>query len=217
MGIQSFREHCRSLDESFDKPYPWTTSRVSFTDFHATFVAIATPTPQDKNSLSTGKAPINRYSVDFVKRTDQRVFVDGEDTHPWEFTFELTQGEDNPAKWSAEAHPQYGITQTGHAFTVFATVIAVMKAFIAHHHPGIIYFSAHERSRAKLYDRFITQVGVSVSGYVGHKLTKAMRSRGGSRPPRLTSAPDWIDDGNYVIARQSIPLKTILSTTDYDA
>ena len=217
MGIQSFREHCRSLDESFDKPYPWTTSRVSFTDFHATFVAIATPTPQDKNSLSTGKAPINRYSVDFVKRTDQRVFVDGEDTHPWEFTFELTQGEDNPAKWSAEAHPQYGITQTGHAFTVFATVIAVMKAFIAHHHPGIIYFSAHERSRAKLYDRFITQVGVSVSGYVGHKLTKAMRSRGGSRPPRLTSAPDWIDDGNYVIARQSIPLKTILSTIDYDA
>ena len=212
MGIQSFREHCRSLDESFDKPYPWTTSRVSFTDFHATFVAIATPTP-----LSTGKAPINRYSVDFVKRTDQRVFVDGEDTHPWEFTFELTQGEDNPAKWSAEAHPQYGITQTGHAFTVFATVIAVMKAFIAHHHPGIIYFSAHERSRAKLYDRFITQVGASVSGYVGHKLTKAMRSRGGSRPPRLTSAPDWIDDGNYVIARQSIPLKTILSTTDYDS
>ena len=137
--MQSFREHCRSLDESFDKPYPWTTSRVGFTDFHATFVAPATPTP-----LSTGKAPINRYSVDFVKRMDQRVFVDGEDTHPWEFTFELTQGEDNPAKWSAEAHPQYGITQTGHAFTVFATVIAVMKAFIAHHHPGIIYFSAHE-------------------------------------------------------------------------
>ena len=212
MGIQSFREHCRSLDESFDKPYPWTTSRVGFTDFHATFVAPVTPTP-----LATGKAPINRYSVDFVKRTDQRVFVDDEDTHPWEFTFELTQGEDNPAKWSAEAHPQYGITQTGHAFTVFATVIAVMKAFIAHHHPGIIYFSAHERSRAKLYDRFITQVGASVSGYVGHKLTKAMRPRGGSRPPRLTSAPHWIDDGNYVIARQSIPLKTILSTTDYDA
>ena len=206
MGIQSFREHCRSLDESFDKPYPWTTSRVSFTDFHATFVAPATPT-----SLSTGKAPINRYSVDFVKRVDQRVFVDGEDTHPWEFTFELTQGEDNPTKWSAEAHPQYGITQTGHAFTVFATVIAVMKAFIAHHRPGIIYFGAHERSRAKLYDRFITQVGAAVSGYVGHKLTKAMRPRG------LTSAPHWIDDDHYVIAKQSIPLKTILSTIDYDS
>ena len=200
--MQSFREHCRSLDESFDKPYPWTTSRVGFTDFHATFVAPATPTP-----LATGKAPINRYSVDFVKRMDQRVFVDGEDTHPWEFTFEV-YGADARATIKHATKNPYGITQTGHAFTVFATVIDIMKAFIARQHPSVIYFSARESSRARLYDRFITHVGASVSGYAGHKLTAAMRPRG------LTSAPDWIGPGNYVIAKQAIPLKTILTAID---
>ena len=194
--MRSFQEYCLSLDESLDTPYPWAISGL----------------PSDHRYLATfdvpGTTPM-RYRVDFAKHTGQRIQWNGEDVHPWEFTFEV-YGADARATIKHATKNPYGITQTGHAFTVFATVIDIMKAFIARQHPSVIYFSAHESSRARLYDRFITHVGASVSGYAGHKLTAAMRPRG------LTSAPDWIGPGNYVIAKQAIPLKTILTAIDSD-
>ena len=198
--MHSFREYCLSLDESLDAPFPWTTTHVGSDNYRAMFdvTSKAGQTP----------APL-RYQVDFAKHAEQRIWWSGEDVHPWEFTFEVS----GKYKQSGEANKRaadnpYGITQTGHAFTVFATVIEVMKAFIAHQHPSVIYFSAHESSRARLYDRFITQVGASVPGYVGHKLTAAMRPRGNVAP--------WIGPDNYVIAKKAIPLKTILTATDDD-
>jgi hypothetical protein len=200
--MRSFREYCLSLDESLDTPYPWTASHVNSDNYRVMF---AVP---DTSKAGQSQTPL-LYQVDFAKHTEQRIWWSGEDVHPWEFTFELAPRAAQVGSVSIKS--AYGITQTGHAFTVFATVIAVMKAFIAHQHPSVIYFSAHESSRARLYDRFITQVGASVPGYVGHKLTGAMRPRG------LTSAPDWIGPGHYVIAKQAIPLKTILTAVDSDA
>ena len=199
--MPSFREYCLSLDESLDAPYPWTTTHVGSDNYRAMFEVPGT------SKAGHPQTPL-RYQVDFAKHTEQRIWWSGEDVHPWEFTFEASGSGEADKR---AANNPYGITQTGHAFTVFATVIAVMKAFIAHQHPSVIYFSAHESSRARLYDRFITQVGASVPGYVGHKLTGAMRPRG------LTSAPDWIGPGHYVIAKQAIPLKTILTAVDSDA
>jgi len=196
----SFRKYCLSLDESLDTPYPWTTSHVNSDNYRAMFTVPAA------SKVGQPQTPL-LYQVDFAKHTEHRIWWSGEDVHPWEFTFELA-----PRSYaqvgSVSIKSAYGITQTGHAFTVFATVIDVMKAFVARQHPSVIYFSAHENSRVRLYDRFITQVGTSVPGYVGHKLTAAMRPRG------LTSAPDWIAADNYVIAKKAIPLKTILTAVD---
>ena len=196
--MPSFREYCLSLDESLDTPYPWTTTHAGSDNYRAMFEVPGT------SKAGHPQTPLH-YQVDFAKHTEQRIRWSGKDVYPWEFTFEASgSGEAN----KRAANNPFGITQTGHAFTVFATVIAVMKAFIAHQHPSVIYFSAHESSRARLYDRFITQVGASVPGYVGHKLTAAMRRPGNVAP--------WIGPGNYVIAKQAIPLKTILTAVDTD-
>lgn len=48
---------------------------------------------------------------------------------------------------------QTGITKTGQAFTIFATILAIMKDFVSTHHPNEIYFTADEPSRQKLYSR----------------------------------------------------------------
>jgi hypothetical protein len=208
MRIQSFREYCLSLDESLDTPYPWKTVGGDSDNYRAMFTVPATSKAgQPQTSLL--------YQVDFVKHTEQSILWGDEDVHPWNFSFELAPRAAQTAQArSLGIKSVHGITQTGHAFTVFATVIDVMKAFVARQHPSVIYFSAYESSRAKLYDRFITQVGASVPGYVGHKLTAAMRPQGGwTRLPtgRLATAPDWIDNDNYVIAKKAIPLKTILT------
>ena len=200
--MRSFQEYCLSLDESLDTPYPWTTTHAGSDNYRAMFEVPGTP------KAGHPQTPLH-YQVDFAKHTEQRIRWSGKNVYPWEFTFEVS----GKYKQSGEANKRaadnpYGITQTGRAFTVFATVIEVMKAFIAHQHPSVIYFSARESSRARLYDRFITQVGASVPGYVGHKLTAAMQRPGNVAP--------WIGPGNYVIAKKAIPLKTILTAIDSD-
>ena len=48
---------------------------------------------------------------------------------------------------------RYNITRTGHAFTVFATLIAILKDFVRQVEPSRLVFTAYEDSRKKLYRR----------------------------------------------------------------
>ena len=48
-----------------------------------------------------------------------------------------------------------GISGTGDAMRVLATVLVIMKDFLKREEPQIIVFTADEKSRRKLYDRMI--------------------------------------------------------------
>lgn len=48
----------------------------------------------------------------------------------------------------------WDITGSGDEIKVFATVVDIFKAFVAHYKPQVFYFAAKEPSRQKLYDRF---------------------------------------------------------------
>lgn len=52
-------------------------------------------------------------------------------------------------------HPEYGVTGTGNATSIFSTVIDIMRVF-RKRHPGFpVGFTAEEPSRKKLYSRLI--------------------------------------------------------------
>lgn len=61
----------------------------------------------------------------------------------------------------------YAVTGTGDSFRVMATVIDIVRAFIATEHPSEIQFSAKERSRRKLYERLLALVSKHIPGYRG--------------------------------------------------
>lgn len=53
---------------------------------------------------------------------------------------------------------QFDILGTGESIPIFATVAAILRDFTQRVHPVYIEFSAEERSRIKLYDRFIRMI-----------------------------------------------------------
>ena len=61
----------------------------------------------------------------------------------------------------------FGVTGSGEAFTVFASVIGALKEFIASIKPDTIVFDGSSASRVKLYDRFIAMVQRALPGYKG--------------------------------------------------
>jgi hypothetical protein len=118
------------ITEIFDKPYPWhwksQYSRASFT-------------------IDSGL----KYKVFFSRmyggRYDDGVPMD-------EFTFGLDErpDESNPAA----IEKLYSITGTGDQFKVFATVIDILKTYLNSQHPTVLYFSAKEPNRKRLYRHF---------------------------------------------------------------
>ena len=59
--------------------------------------------------------------------------------------------------------PTIDIIGNGKQFPVFATVVTIIKEFIAQHQPDLIMFTADEPSRRKLYRRLLSTI--SVPGY----------------------------------------------------
>jgi|ETN02SMinimDraft_2_1059926.scaffolds.fasta_scaffold17289_2 hypothetical protein len=57
------------------------------------------------------------------------------------------------------------ITNTGNAFTVFATIFAMLKEFVLKMKPKMFYFSAKEQSRRKLYQRFAKMIDKMLPQY----------------------------------------------------
>jgi len=58
------------------------------------------------------------------------------------------------------------ITGSGHAFTIFATLAAIVKEFLAHYQPTRLYFSGSEPSRIKLYRRLVQNISRLNPAYV---------------------------------------------------
>ena len=95
----------------------------------------------------------------------------------WEFVFSAQPS--SLAKWRL-AHPNprrndsdksgYGIISTGNEFKVMATVVAIIRDFIAKKRPGAITFNADEPSRRKLYTKMMPLVPAEFPGYRGGPL-----------------------------------------------
>jgi hypothetical protein len=89
--------------------------------------------------------------VSFFATTD-----DSADRDPVELTVRFSRDEDD--EWEIEfgANGQYGVTNKGDAFRIFATVTEAIEQFLQMPQGRIaetIYFTAKEPSRVKLYDR----------------------------------------------------------------
>lgn len=193
IDMQSFQEYCSVL-ESLETSYPWQMSQRRDADVYEAVFHVP---------IGPGVPKPLRYTVSFARHNEEN--IPGTDEPWWEFTF-AAHGEDsgysnskNDANWSQD------ITHTGHAFTIFATVIAIMKAFIAKQQPAIINFSAYEPSRQRLYDRFIKNVSSAISGYRGVKITTAMARANGYGP----NGPEWLTPNDYLIVNRKISLKMV--------
>lgn len=61
----------------------------------------------------------------------------------------------------------FGVTGTGDARKVFATVIDIVKKYVGEHHPANITFTASEPSRIRLYDAFLKRLDRELPDYEG--------------------------------------------------
>ena len=132
------------LKEAFTQPVPWQWTEKDAVSAYAKF------------TVDGLDYRVTFDAIDSFVRAGQRKVLQ------WEFQFRLAQS-------PSEEKSRYGISGTGHAFTVFATVIDILKAFIKAYNPPEIEFSANtnEPSRVKLYRRFIQQIKNEIPGYVG--------------------------------------------------
>jgi hypothetical protein len=195
----SFREHCQ-LDEVFTKPLPIeVTMRPQA--WTAGFTVPASPDDPrgrwaDKDyevnfSQREGRArrwPATGFGLTIPKELNTSNVA-------WELTFQSDDQADS-----------FGVTGTGQAFTVFATVIHALKVFVQKTRPRpFIVFTAKEASREKLYDRFVRMVKRAVPGMHGFKLinTPAVRHVLGNQ---LTGSAGL---SSYVIVPTHISLKTV--------
>jgi len=89
----------------------------------------------------------------------------------WDITFSVS---------SLDSHGGYGeedtITDTGNAIAVFSTVIDIVQETVAHHNIQNLYFTAHEPSRIKLYNRMAKQFTKNGWRYIDNREIEARSS-----------------------------------------
>ena len=191
----SFREHCQ-LDEAFTNPLPIKVTMYPYS-WSADFTVPASPDDprgRDKDyevnfsqRLARPRMPASGLMIPKVLNTSNVA---------WELTFQ-----------SDDRDNSFGVTGSGQAFTVFATVIHALKVFVQKTRPRpFIVFTAKEASREKLYDRFVPMVKRAVPGMHGFRLinTPAVRHILGNQ---LTGSAGL---SSYVIVPTHIPLKTVV-------
>jgi hypothetical protein len=89
----------------------------------------------------------------------------------------------------ADGDGRYNITGAGNALEVFRTVTRATTALLNEKQYPIVYFSAAEPSRQKLYDRLVKSVSKDVKGY----LAAAMTDENGHRS-YVMAKPDIMSD-----------------------
>lgn len=121
--------------ELFDKPVPFYIRRNEDSRFEATF------TVGDINYLFSAVWMDSKYFGDQIT----------EDFYNVEFIAEGSRVSDKPSD-------TYGISGTGHQFTVFATVAVLLDNLIRSNEPSAFAFTAKEPSRQRLYDTFAKKI-----------------------------------------------------------
>lgn len=156
MPVPTFKTY---LTELTNAPYPY--HRWSASTYEWQFTTNA----GDLYGVSFSRLPTDlphRYTLQFfLQKPGTTASAKLRSQHPVPTT--------DPTRTDAFFDP-YGITGTGDALRILATVMAILKTFIATAHPTRIDFSASEPSRQKLYRMFIRQVSRYLpSGWTGHE------------------------------------------------
>ncbi len=60
-----------------------------------------------------------------------------------------------------------GMTGKGNVDKVFSTAVEILKDFLRKNPKSVVAFSAYERGRHALYQRFVRDIGSIIPGYVG--------------------------------------------------
>jgi len=86
---------------------------------------------------------------------DQDAYSDDENSYiknGWDFTFSRRD------KYRGSSYSNLSVTGSGQAFTVFATIVDILKTFLDEVEPEHVFFGGHEESRIKLYTRLCRMV-----------------------------------------------------------
>jgi hypothetical protein len=135
------------LNELFNQPLPWKWDKASSGD------------GEEYAAFSTETTP---YHVSFVRH-------DGADAEADVWSVEFGVDGVTPDK-------SMGVTGTGDAAIVFATVVDIIRAFMRTHRAIFLVFSAGGISRVKLYDRMArtlspkVEIERSPSGYTLYRI-----------------------------------------------
>lgn len=147
------------LNESLDKPFDWQWTTIAEYENEAMFWT---------------DSGIN-YLVMFNKWGGK---LNDDDSWEAEFSVDKRKTKDKALR-KLRGKALQGITGTGDQQRVFATVIAIIKKFVKSTKPDIMYFTADEPSRRKLYSALTKKLA---SG-LGYKI-------------------DTNKDGNYTLVRK---------------
>ena len=122
-----------------------------------------------ENNVSPDKFGYRRHRAFFqVKENDYRITMSLRGMNQWDVTFALLRdpqwskdmmgGDEivSPYGDTTDKVPFFGVMHTGSSFIVFATVVAILKEFVAAKKPLSLHFDAMaEPSRVKLYQRLV--------------------------------------------------------------
>lgn len=130
------------LAETLSAPAPWTRERDSEDPdlWRAVFKV------GSHNYRATFEPSFADDSGDYNE--DENIYT----RSGWDFTFSRRDKERD------STYSNMSITGSGQAFTVFATIVDILKAFLDEVEPEHVYFGGHEESRVKLYARLARMV-----------------------------------------------------------
>ncbi len=160
--MKSFHEYLTEetpalLTELFASPVSWKWYITSDDQWTAKFIVNNVPY-------------ICEFVVDDAARTARQNdpdYDDGGGDDEWDMSFQLND---------EKATKPFALSGTGHAFQVFATVVAILKDFLRQVKPAKVYFSADETepSRISLYNRFIDSVSDVIPGFRGRRVSQGV-------------------------------------------
>jgi hypothetical protein len=148
--MKTFNQYI-TLTEGFDKPYKWEWNRGGL---------------QSVKSASFVTDSGGGYRVKFTQR-NVKYLQPFNNSNVWTTDFSLKND------WGSS----WGISGTGDAFRVFATVIDIMKDFLKDENPDAVTFSASEKSRKELYRAMIKRLPRFTKGYELLRNVKVPNSR----------------------------------------
>ncbi len=165
------------FNEAFDNPAPFV-------------MKTGTDGVESEFTIDSDLGPL-KYVVNFEALDNPR--GNGRLSNRFEMSFGVLNNDKIYASLAKKGFPDgynkdlkflFGITNTGGAQKVFATVIAIIQKFIAEKKPQSLYFSADEPSRQKLYQRLIKMTTAKNIMY------KAIAHSSGDY--EITKAGNWI-------------------------
>ncbi len=110
-----------------------------------------------------GNANDGRYHFETEDGVLYKVYLQGKDLVGIAFSALLPGDEEDKSPGKTT------ITGTGNSRKIFGTVVKIVQDYVDTHKPKVLYFTAHEPSRVKLYNTMISQADKALPDYYASK------------------------------------------------